>query len=84
MKATMMKCGHAANGRMNGGPVCVMCLGIDPGASVVDEAKADLTDRMARCSYCGAKRPSSPSLPFFGHLDGREYDSFYCGCRGWD
>ena len=28
--------------------------------------------------------PSSTSLPFFYHQSGKEFDSHFCGCWGWD
>jgi hypothetical protein len=103
-------------------------------ATTTDETPTALLTRTARC-YCGAERPSSPSLAFFefrgdgsdfakhctcgyaecahdpAHMEtlvhgrdgkrrptvvesgrcdgftprgGAEFDSFYCGCRGWD
>lgn len=50
----MMKCGHAANATREGEPVCVVCIGVDPGATVIDTAP-DLTGRVARCSYAKGK-----------------------------
>lgn len=32
---------------------------------------------------CRAEVPSSEQLPFFSAKDG-EFDSYYCGCWGWD
>lgn len=57
MAATpMMGCGHSANGKTKFGdewaPACVICVGLDPGATVVAEP-IDLAGRMARCSYHG-------------------------------
>ena len=89
----MMKCGHAAqavNGK--GEPVCVICVGINPGATVVDDAPPSLAGRMAECSY---RRPgpypenhravpSDPGLPFFEHRPDSPTDRYYCGCFGWD
>ena len=28
--------------------------------------------------------PSSPKLPFFEHKPTEQYDSYFCGCMGWD
>lgn len=86
--ATMMKCGHAATTQdSNGQPVCVICVGIDPGATEI-VPEPDLTDRTARCAYYGSKchseKPSSLGLAFFEHLPQAEHDRFYCGCFGWD
>jgi hypothetical protein len=47
---SMMGCGHAANAVSAGKPVCVICVGIHPGAREVVTAP-DLTNREACCSY---------------------------------
>lgn len=60
----LMKCGHAANSVVGKKPACVICVGIHPGALVVDDQAPDLAGRIARCG-CGAERPSSYDLPFF-------------------
>jgi hypothetical protein len=82
MSQPLMMCGHAANATHNGDPACVICVGIDPGALVIDASPPDLTGRLAKCSYCGSERPSSTDLPFFEHRESGDY--YYCGCRGWD
>lgn len=47
-----------------------------------DEA---LDGRTAKCCYrCGSMESSKPSLPFFEYRPDKEYDSYYCGCFGWD
>lgn len=93
MSNPMMKCGHAANAKNAlGKPCCVICAGINPGASVVDEAPPSLEGRMAKCSYskgrdgkpCLSMKPSSPDLAFFESKPNEEYDRFYCGCWGWN
>lgn len=96
-KPPMMKCGHAANAvNGKGEHACAICVGITPDAYIVDENPPSLEGRIAKCS-CGATQPSDPDLAFFEH--GRyakgdpggpaikrvyDYDTFYCGCRGWD
>jgi hypothetical protein len=83
--ATMLKCGHAANAKCDGKPVCVICFGINPGADEIADAP-NLTGREAKCD-CGRVVPSSTDLPFFqyGSWSGKSaQDRFYCGCRGWD
>ncbi len=81
----MMKCGHAANAEdREGNPVCVICVGIDPGAKVVNESPPDLAGRQSRCPDCKKLAPSNPNLPFFAHRPTLEYDQHYDGCRGWD
>ena len=86
MTKPLMKCGHSANAtNQDGNPVCAICIGIDAGATVVDEAPPSLIGRVAQCPYCRNKRPSSFDLAFFEYREGRhEFDSYYCGCRGWD
>lgn len=81
----MMKCGHTSQAtRGDGRPSCVICVGINPGAEVVDDAPAPLDGRNATCCYCKASKPSSPDLAFFESRPSRTTDDFYCGCRGWD
>lgn len=84
----MMKCGHAANAVRSGtnDPVCVICMGIDPGADRVDNSPSDFAGRMASCSYCRRERSSSEfeRLAFFKYRPDSKTDSYYCGCRGWD
>jgi hypothetical protein len=91
----MMKCGHAANAvNGNGDPACVICVGIDLGAEIVDESPPSLEGRMAKCAYRRMRNkqphpdnltvPSSPDLAFFEHKPDAEFDVYYCGCWGWD
>lgn len=96
MPKPMMKCGHAATGTNgDGNPSCVSCAGLDPGASEVDESPPSLVGRAAQCPYCKRLGPSTTDLPFFEYLGPgsrhykckngpKEFDEFYCGCRGWD
>lgn len=81
----LMKCGHSANAKdKDGNPVCVICVGLDAGATVVDEAPPSLEGREAKCGQCGHRRPSEFNLPFFEHNPNHETDGYYCGCRGWN
>lgn len=89
MSAVMMECGHSHNTvKSDGAPYCVIC-----GCSVVAPTKPDLTQRKARCQYygayvrhgkCASEADSKESLAFFKHDPDSEYDSYYCGCYGWD
>lgn len=80
MNDVLMKCGHTAMARDDkGNPVCPICMCIE-----IANAKPNLEGRKARCSYCGYETPSKVSLPFFEYLPNEKYDSYYCGCRGWD
>lgn len=76
----MMKCGHSPNGKdaVTGNPVCVIC-GCD---EVTDDPY--LSNREAKCLLCNERQPSDTNLPFFEYKPNREYDGFYCGCRGYD
>jgi len=85
LERTHMACGHVANAKLdNGDPCCIICYGIHPGAGQVVEPP-DLTGREAKCYYCG-KIVSSMNgrIQFFNHLPEKDYDEFYCGCKGWD
>lgn len=110
MNKPMMMCGHAANAEQilpDGKriPSCAICIGINPGASIINESPPSLEGKKARCTYfgsvpegrnhesnygckrgepCNCERPSSPDLAFFEHKPSAEFDSFYCGCWGWD
>jgi hypothetical protein len=79
----MMKCGCVARGTKNGKPVCPTHVLLTPLAEEVMETP-DLGNREAKCAYCGLRKPSDVTLPFFVHRPQRETDDFYCGCRGWD
>lgn len=83
----MMKCGHAANAVRTGTnePICVICIGIHPGADQVDDNPPNLTGRKACCAYGKhAIVDSTPNLAFFEHKPDKEMDEYYCGCHGWD
>lgn len=83
--ATMMKCGHVANAIDEAGnPVCVICVGITPNATIVAEDVPNLDGREAACPYCNKKTKSSTDLPFFDYRPNETHDSYYCGCFGWD
>lgn len=43
----------------------------------------DLEGRIAKC-YCDRDEPSRPDLVFFAYHPNAQFDSYYCGCRGWD
>lgn len=75
----IMKCGHAPNSNRGNPPVpaCVICDCVEP----ADETP-NLADRAARCIYCKKETPSDLSLAFF--RSGSDYDTYYCGCKGWD
>lgn len=87
MTMPLMKCGHVAQGRnWNNDPVCVICAGINDDFDQVETAPINLTGRMAHCAYttCKSMQESSLSLPFFTHHPDKQYDTYYCGCLGWN
>lgn len=78
----LMRCGHSANGTYNGKPACVICAP-DEDALLV-RMPPDLTGRVARCGYCGAERPSSTDLPFFGFRgEGSKFATQTCKYCGY-
>lgn len=88
----MMKCGHSANAQRvhkdgTKTPSCAICAGLTPDAEIVVPTP-DLTLRRARCSYYGSKCHSeadtSLRLAFLELTPDRPFDSYYCGCYGWD
>lgn len=77
---TLMKCGHVANGKtFDGKPICVICNCVEAA-----ETKPNPDGRKAKCYWCGKEVESSFNLPFFKFRPEQEYDSYYCGCGGWD
>jgi len=89
-KHPMMKCGHRANGIAKGPddtetPICVLCGGLTDNAEIT-VPEPDLSKRIAKCCYCNREKPSDSKLglAFFEHCPSEEFDSYYCGCRGWD
>lgn len=81
----LMGCGCAANATdSDGKPVCAVHLGINAGAEQVAEAP-NLKGRRAKCCYrCGSESDSNLNLAFFEHRPNQEFDSYYCGCWGWN
>lgn len=74
----MMKCGHTANATTNDGrPCCVICECYET------RELPDISNRVMKCS-CGKTLPSDFSAPFFEYRPNSDFDSFYCGCWGWD
>lgn len=84
--AFLMKCGHVANATSDGKPCCVICTPDTKAHEIDRECKGSdgLDGRMANCDYCGRKVPSEWELPFFEYRPKYEFDSYYCGCMGWD
>ena len=80
-----MKCGHIGYGETTDGkPYCVIC-----DCTEIKEECPDLTGRKAKCSCCYKITESSFGLPFFSQRkdyneNENKYDSYYCGCEGFD
>ena len=80
MKKYLMKCGHVANSETTDGkPFCVVC-----GCYDLADNQPILRNRKAKCYWCEKEVESSFNLPFFKFRPEQEYDSYYCGCGGWD
>lgn len=79
----MMKCGHTANAvSIRDGqkiPYCIIC-----GCATIEPNKPVLTGRKAKCIWCDQIRESDDHLPYFEYKPNSDFDSYYCGCGGWD
>lgn len=71
----LFKCGHSI---MGNGISCPMC-----GCSEKIDCDS-LVGRKAKCSQCGDIVDSNYDLPFFFYAKDKPYDSYYCGCKGFD
>lgn len=84
--ATLMQCGHTAQGiDSNGDPVCVICAGINPHAHIPvhNEDLPNISDRKAKCTLCKNFEKSDFNLAFFRYMPDKAHDLYYCGCKGW-
>jgi hypothetical protein len=84
----LMKCGHVTGATYlnDDKPVCVICCGIKPGYDRIEcvaEGSIGLDDRQAKCWQCGKLINSNWDLYSFEYKPKEEYDSCYCGCRGF-
>ena len=81
----LMKCGHSSNGAVTyctNTPVCVVCVGISPGATEVDNDPPNLQGRTAKCDSCKNTKPSDVSLPFFEYRGpGSRYEVQCANCH---
>lgn len=85
--AYLMKCNHVSNAWTDDNqPACVICNCTE----VIRKCKGTegLEGRKARCSdhKGGGERlaDSKWELPFFEYKPNEKYDTYYCGCWGWD
>lgn len=82
----LMECGHVANAREvkpDGTSIayCVICGCTKVSAKNIDRVSEN---KQAKCIYCGDLVVSDHQLAFFRSIPEQQYDSYYCGCRGWD
>ena len=92
MSDILMKCGCVSTGvctARNGikyDPPIPICITHD--CSVIEENKPSLSGRKSRCSYygshCHSEFDSSYNLAFFKYKPESAFDTYYCGCFGWD
>lgn len=80
----LMKCGHAANATLDDKPVCAICYGLKDGANLAVAETPNLEGRKSRCWYCNKLESSSVELPYFAYRPEAAFDSYYCGCHGWN
>jgi hypothetical protein len=84
----IMKCGHTANATttIDNETIhcCVICAGMTKENIILQDKQPDLKNRKAKCDYCKKTAKSNANLPFFEHKPEQKYDSYYCGCFGWD
>jgi hypothetical protein len=79
-KLVLMACGHTPQVHdKDGNPKCVLC-----DESSVAQEQINLEGRESKCMYCGRRKPSRFTLPFFRFNRDREYDEHDDGCRGYD
>lgn len=82
MKQVLLTCGcvaSATDGR-TGKPACLW-----HSSKPVEASKApDLTGRKARCAQCGEAASSDLRLAYFQHRPERDFDTYYCGCFGFN
>ena len=81
MQKQLMKCGHIANATCEDKPCCVICTCFEVDKKINDDF---LNNRTAKCTTCGKESKSKVKLPFFEYLPNKDFDSYYCGCWGWD
>jgi len=79
-----MKCGHVSQGLdRDGNYACKLCYP-RPDSLIIVKEMPSLEGRKAKCSDCGKIVESSYDLPFFKYRNGEKFDSYYCGCCGWN
>lgn len=80
----LMTCGHTANGYKVIGnrriPCCVIC----DCDKIAQQTFVVNSSRLMKCRSCGRVVESNQDAAFFKFQPDEEYDSYYCGCDGWD
>ena len=80
----LMKCGHVNNAHdSKGNPACIICGCFDVDTKL-EKPTDGLEGRQAKCPDCGRTTESRWDLPFFKRNPHSEFDSYYCGCYGWN
>lgn len=49
-----------------------------------DFEDAALEGRHAECVFCSTRAPSARALSHFRYMPRHAFDSYYCGCHGWE
>ena len=84
MNLYLMKCGHVNQGvTSEGKPACAICGCFDVEKPIVKPTDG-LEGRQCKCADCGHVAPSAWNQAFFKYQPDREFDSYYCGCYGWN
>jgi len=88
-KPVFLKCGHTASATTtdkdgNTIPCCGCHFGLNGDDGITPVDAPNLEGRKARCAYCWHEVVSDLELAFFEYRPQKEFDCYYCGCRGWD
>lgn len=77
----LMSCGHIANAKNSlDNPCCVIC----DCDTLAQKQIVSLEGRKAKCNECNCVVDSDTNLAFFEYKPNEEFDSYYCGCKGWE
>jgi hypothetical protein len=79
--SVLMKCGCRGSATWKDGVCCPVHFPSIESTMIVESP--NLEGRKARCNG-QAEVDSSLDLAFFEYLPDKEFDRYYCGCRGWD
>jgi hypothetical protein len=82
-QTSLMKCGCSASSKIKIDGCWVDACGTHNCTEKVENPPS-LNGRKAKCGYGDTVVNSNYNLAFFKHSPNEEYDTFYCGCYGWD